>query len=118
MKLIPGIDQLNRMIIYPNEETLNDMSDQSLLRNLEEAGDDLTKKRRVEHWFYFISESEMNRFENKVLKKGFEVQKMGKHIEPPLPYEALISRMDHVDVNSIYPVSSGLRKLAMELGGI
>ncbi len=101
-----------RDFLYPNEETRNYMADQSVLRNLEEAGDNLTKVRRVDHWLYFLKESEMNKCKADLEKLGFKVQSAGINKETNLPFELQVWRIDNVDINSIYPITSDLRKRA------
>lgn len=103
--------------LYPNEETLNYMADQSVLRNLEEAGDDLIKARRVNHWLYFTKETEMNKCKAELIELGFIVHYAGINKETNLPFELQISRVDNVDISSIFPITSDLRKRAKKFNG-
>ena len=106
-----------RDFLYPNEETKNYMADQSVLRNLEEAGDNLTKARRVDHWLYFSKESEMNKCRADLEKSNFKVQNAGINKETNLPFELQVWRIDNVDIDSIYPITSDLRKRAKKFNG-
>lgn len=106
-----------REFLYPNEETLNYMADQSVLRNLQKEGDPLTKERRVDHWLYFSSESDMNKCKNVLKKRNYSIQSSGKNKETSLPFELQIWRIDNVDINSIYPITSELREVAKQYNG-
>ncbi|MBU2997801.1 DUF695 domain-containing protein [Cellulophaga baltica] len=106
-----------RDFLYPNEDTQNYMADQSVLQNLADAGDKLTKARRVDHWLYFSKESEMNQCENELIKSNFTVQNAGINKETNLPFELQIWRIDYVDIDSIYPITSNLRIIAQKYGG-
>lgn len=99
--------------LYPNEETLNYMADQSVVRNLIEAGDSLEKERRVDHWIYFSKEKDMNSFKSQIKELGFQVQYAGVNEETELPFELQIWKIDFVDIKSIYTVTSELRSLSM-----
>lgn len=106
-----------RDFLYPNEETKNYMADQSVLRNLEEAGDKLTKARRVDHWLYFSKELDMNICKEELIKSQFKVQNAAINNETTLPYELQVWRIDNVDIDSIYPITSNLRIVAQKYGG-
>lgn len=103
--------------LYPNEETRNYMGDQSVVSNLEEAGDKLTKKRRVSHWLYFSTQKDLKNCKIELLKMDFNIQNSGVNKKSTLPYELQIWRIDLVDINSIYPITSSLRKIAKENHG-
>jgi len=106
-----------REFLYPNEEIQNYLADQNVIRNLQKAGDKLTKKRRVEHWVYFTKKSEMESFKLEVIEQGFKVQFAGKIEDASTPYELKFWRIDKVDIESIYPITSSLRKLALAFNG-
>lgn len=93
------------------------MADQSVLRNLQEAGDDLTKARRVDHWFYFSTEMEMKACHEELIKLKFTTVASGINKETHLPYELHVWRVDHVDINTINPITTQLRVLAKKHHG-
>ncbi|WP_299325937.1 DUF695 domain-containing protein [uncultured Maribacter sp.] len=103
--------------LYPSEEVQNYMADQSVLRSLEEAGDLLSKSRPVYHWLYFSTEDEMKRCENDLVSSNFIVNNAGINTESDLPYELHVYRVDHVDIDTIYPITSQLRVMARKYGG-
>jgi len=106
-----------RGFLYPNEQTRNYMADQSVLRNLEEAGDNLTKARRIDHWLYFSKETEMNKCKDELIKSNFNIQNAGINKETNLPFELQVWRIDNVDIDSIYPITSNLRIVAKKFNG-
>jgi uncharacterized protein (TIGR01619 family) len=106
-----------RDFLYPNEETKNYMADQSVLRNLEEAGDNLTKARRIDHWLYFPNETEMNKCKEQLVKLKFTIQSAGINKETNLPFELQIWRIDKVNIDAIYPITSSLRIEAQKYNG-
>ncbi|MGL1887961.1 MAG: DUF695 domain-containing protein [Reichenbachiella sp.] len=104
-----------REFLYPNQETLNYMGDESVVRNLMEAGDDLSTSRRVDHWIYFKDKSSMKMFEQEVSKDKFIVESSEKNEKTELPFELNIWRIDKVDLGSIYPITNKLRLLANKM---
>ncbi|MEM7161198.1 MAG: DUF695 domain-containing protein [Bacteroidota bacterium] len=106
-----------REFIYPNDATLNYMSDLAVVRRLEEAGDPLTEARRVDHWLYFSSRNDMEKCSEEIKKLGFEIESSEERQGYALPFEMLINRKDKVDINSINAISSTLRELAIKYKG-
>ncbi|MFS4446394.1 DUF695 domain-containing protein [Maribacter sp. 2307UL18-2] len=98
--------------LYPNEDIKNYMGDQSVVANLEEAGDKLIKKRRVDHWLYFKTETDLKKCEAEVAQLDFTIEFSGTNKKSELPFELRIWRNDKVDINSIYPITTSLRKIA------
>jgi uncharacterized protein (TIGR01619 family) len=106
-----------REFLYPSQETLNYMGDESVVRNLMKAGDDLSTSRRVDHWIYFKDKSSMKLFEKEVSKVEFIVGSSGKNKKSELPFVMNIWRIDKVDLGSIYPITNKLRMLAKKMNG-
>jgi uncharacterized protein (TIGR01619 family) len=106
-----------RDFLYPNEEIKNYMADQSVLRHLEEAGDKLTKARRVDHWLYFSNELEMNKCQEELINLNFKVEFAGINKETDPPFELQVWRIDNVDIDSIYPITTNLRTIAQKFNG-
>lgn len=103
--------------LYPNEETLNFMADQSIIKNLLEAGDQLKTQRRVDHWLYFPTESDMEKCKEAIKQLKYSIDSFGKINDTSMAFELKISRIDKVDIDSIYPITSELRKLAKDHNG-
>ncbi|GAA3594636.1 DUF695 domain-containing protein [Flavivirga amylovorans] len=103
--------------LYPNEETINYMEDQKVLEALKNAGDNLTKARRIDHWTYFSDEASLELFKNEVVRQGFKIESSGKIEDENMPYRLRFHRVDNVDIDSIYPVTASLRKMAIKYKG-
>ncbi|MDO5979190.1 DUF695 domain-containing protein [Flavivirga spongiicola] len=103
--------------LYPNEETINYMEDQKVLEALKNAGDNLTKARRIDHWAYFSDNASLELFKKEVIEQGFKIESSGKIEDENMPYRLRFHRVDNVDIDSIYPVTSSLRKMSMKYKG-
>lgn len=103
--------------LYPNDDTLNYISDEKVVNQLRESGDSLEKKRRVDHWIYFSKKENMKLFKAEITKSNFKIEFSGINNESYLPFEIRIWRIDKVDIDSIYPITNFLRKLAMKCNG-
>ncbi|MFD3001744.1 DUF695 domain-containing protein [Pontibacter toksunensis] len=106
-----------REFLYPNEETRNYMADESVIRSLVDAGDKLEKPRRIDHWIYFKNEKELTFFKAEAIKQGFASEKIEKTDNDTTPFLLQIWREDKVDINTIYPITSSLKKLAKSYNG-
>ncbi|WP_298894578.1 DUF695 domain-containing protein [uncultured Psychroserpens sp.] len=106
-----------REFLYPNEEIIEYLGDQSVVETLIEAGDNLSKARRVDHWAYFDDESKMESFKKEIKKLKFKVENSTKIENESKPYVIRFYRTDKVDLNSIYTITSSLRKLAISYDG-
>lgn len=104
--------------LYPNDETFEYMSNDKVILKLSEAGDNLTKPRQVDHWLYFKTEADRDKFIPYALKEKFKVESKQFNKNVKLKYQLQISRIDKVDVNSISKVTIELRKKAKELNGV
>jgi Family of unknown function (DUF695)/Regulator of ribonuclease activity B len=103
--------------LYPNEETLAYMGDEKVIRGLQDAGDDLSKPRQVDHWLYFKTEADRNLFTSYAIKEKYKIESKEFVKDAALKYQLQISRIDKVDIASINPVTTALTKKAKELNG-
>lgn len=103
--------------LYPNQATLNFMSDEAVIHNLEIAGDKLTKARRVDYWLSFPTKNEMNTCKEELITLGFKVQSEEKSKKENLPYSLQVWRINHVDINTIHPITIQLNELANKYNG-
>ena len=106
-----------REFLYPSDEILEYLGDLKVVQALQEAGDNLTKARRVDHWAYFNERAKMNSFIAEVKEQGFTVQNSGKIDQSTNPYQVQFHRIDNVDLDSIYTITSSLRRLAITYDG-
>jgi uncharacterized protein (TIGR01619 family) len=106
-----------REFLYPNEETLEYMSNQKIVAKLFEAGDDLSKPRQVDHWIYFRNVKDREAFVNQVKNQNFKIESMDVVKEEKFPFQLHISRKDNVDLQSICKVTLELKKIAALYNG-
>jgi len=98
--------------LFPNNAVQEYMRNIKVVVKLSEAGDKLDKPRQVDHWIYFESEANRERFIQYAIKEKFKVEKRDKLKDRDLPYLLQISRVDRVDMPSISLVTVELRKQA------
>lgn len=103
--------------LYPNEETLEYMSNEKVVLHLLNAGDDLTKPRKVDHWIYFNNSADRDKFTAYVAQNKYTIESKSTSKEFKLPYQLQISRTDYVDMESITKITLELRKKALECKG-
>lgn len=103
--------------LYPNPETMEYISNLKVLDQLEKAGDDLTKKRKIDHWIYFTDNDKMNEFIKFSEKIGFKTESKDKIESNDANFRLRISRVDKVDIQSISDITLMLRKKVQELEG-
>lgn len=106
-----------KKFLYPNQETLNYMSDQKVVKSLQDAGDPLTKDRRVDYWIYFPTKSDMDNCAIALKKKGFSIQSKENNPELKLPFELQIWNINKVDLDSIYKITHELREIVKPFNG-
>ena len=76
--------------------------DRKTVESLRSLGDSLTKARLVDHWAYFETASARDCFIDDVVQLGFTVTDMHGEAKEPNPFCARVSRVDHVDLESIH----------------
>ena len=103
--------------LYPNDETFEYMSNQKVILKLTEEGDDLAKPRQVDHWLYFKTAADRDKFIAYALKEKFKVESKQFNKDLQLNYQLQISRIDNVNIDSISKITIELRKKAKELNG-
>lgn len=103
--------------LYPNEETLQFMSDEKVILNLNKEGDDLSKPRQVDHWLYFKTATDRDNFIAYAISEKFKVENKQFLKDAVLKYQLQISRKDFVNMAAISKLTSELRKKAVALNG-
>ena len=78
--------------------------DRKTVASLLALGDPLTKARLVDHWVYFATAAARDRFLDEVVRLGFTVADAHDEGKGPNPSCACVSRVDHVDLESIHRV--------------
>lgn len=98
--------------LYPNEKTQNYMEDVRLINELKEAGDDITKERRVDHWMYFRNKEDLDRFTEDIIKLNFKVEFSGRKGVAKFPYSLQFYKYNKADIDTINPITSSLQEMA------
>ncbi|MBA3461471.1 MAG: ribonuclease E inhibitor RraB [Deltaproteobacteria bacterium] len=78
--------------------------DRKTVASLIAHGDPLTQARLVDHWAYFETASARDCFVDEVVQLGFKVIDAHDAAKEPNPFCARVSRVDHVDLESIHRV--------------
>lgn len=103
--------------LYPNEVTQEYISNGFVLEQLQEAGDDLTEKRQVDHWLYFKDGKNRDLFAKLMEEEGFTIEGKGKEKGYEYNYKLQISRVDFVDIESISEITLMLTQKSAEFNG-
>lgn len=104
--------------MYPNPRQFQSIQNRKVVDNLEENGDPLTKERQVDHWIYFNTINDRERFLSKIKDDGFQIinQDFDKK-SSDFPYSLQIARVDKVDIDSVNDYTLNLWELAEECNG-
>ncbi|MEF3351811.1 DUF695 domain-containing protein [Paenibacillus sp. GYB006] len=100
--------------LYPNKYQKQHMGNRNVVEQLRESGDKLEEPRRVDHWIYFQSTEDKDRFEAKVKLLSFNISSNPSNDEE---IYSQIYRHDDVDFHSINEVTDSLIDLAEECNG-
>ncbi len=103
--------------LYPNEETLDYMSNAKLVNQLIEAGDNPEKIRQIDHWAYFPSEKSRSCFEKKIIGKGFKVGSKSLAGNERMPFLLQFSREDMAILSEISRITRELKNDAVKCKG-
>jgi len=108
--------------LYPESDTNDHLADHQFLNELVLKGDDLSGKRKINHWIYFKSNSFKN--DNRKLKvydkfRGlkFSIDSLNYKGAGTYPYELQVSRKDSVNPKSIAELTYMLKNLSRSLNG-
>lgn len=104
--------------LYPKPEQLQSIQNARVIDNLEKHGDKLTKARAVDHWIYFKSDNDREKFLSKIKGKKFEiVEKSYDESNTDFFYGLHLTRNDKVDQQSVDEYTVFLWKVAHECNG-
>lgn len=103
-------------VLYPSEDDLQRMSNRKVIKNLTDAGDDLSKPRAVDHWIYFKSSEGRSAFIKMIGSEGFQTISEQRH-DGEYPFSLHIRRVDNVDQSSIDAVVLMLCAMAKKMDG-
>lgn len=104
--------------LYPLPQQFQSIQNRRVIEQLENGGDNLTKEREVFHWIYFKSESDREKFLDKIKDDKFStIDKGSDKSWGEFAYQLQLMRVDKVDQNSVDEYVIYLWKLANEIGG-
>lgn len=104
--------------LYPLPQQFQSIQNRRVIEQLEKEGDKLTQEREVFHWIYFKSDSDREKFLEKIKNDNFSiVSKDSDESWGEFAYRLEIKRIDKVDQNSVDEYVIYLWKLADEIGG-
>jgi uncharacterized protein (TIGR01619 family) len=105
--------------LYPLPQQIRCIQNRRVIDQLEKAGDNLTKSREVFHWIYFKTDSDREKFIEKIKNDNFTIVDKGSDKSwGEFSYSLQIKRVDKVDQNSVDAYVIYLWKLAEEVGGV
>lgn len=103
--------------LYPNQETMEFITNEKVLRAMNNAGDKLTKPRQVDHWLYFSTEEDRDKFTSYAVSQHFKLEGKEFSSKSDLHYQLHLSRVDNIEIGSISMITLELRKKAKEYNG-
>ncbi|HYH13812.1 MAG TPA: DUF695 domain-containing protein [Flavisolibacter sp.] len=104
--------------MYPSDREWQSIQNRRVIDNLKEHGDPLTKARPVDHWIFFKTAADKEKFLSKISDEGFTV--VANDYDTALgetPYQLQLSRVDKVDHKSVDDYVLHLWQLAEESEG-
>jgi uncharacterized protein (TIGR01619 family) len=101
--------------LYPSPRQYQVITNDRVLRHLEQHGDTLTKERMVEHWIYFETENDMKNYISEIEKQHFTV--INSERREDKIYALHVGRVDKVDYQSVHEYVLYLWELAGEHNG-
>ena len=104
--------------LYPTPPQFQNIQNRRVIDQLEKGGDKLIKEREVFHWIYFKSDSDREKFIEKIKNDNFTIVDKGSDKSwGEFAYRLELKRIDKVDINSVNEYVIYLWKLANEMNG-
>jgi len=103
--------------LYPDDFLIQTMINGRVVSQLEQEGDDVTKKRKVTHFAGFSSESNRKEFRSFIEGKGFFVSEQYYDKKEVLPYYLIFYRRDPVEILLISEITLLLAREAQDYYG-
>lgn len=103
---------LYREFLLPDAERWRWMNDRRVVDALRDHGDLSDRPRRVDHWVYFASADDRDRFVEQAAAEGFSLESAHKNDESALPFAAQMFKEDAVELEHIHAVVMSLVELA------
>jgi len=104
--------------LYPLPQQFQSIQNRRVIDQLEKGGDKLTKSRDVFHWIYFKTDSDREKFIEKIKNDNFTIVDKGNNKSlGEFSYSLQIKRVDKVDQSSVDEYVIYLWEIAYEIGG-
>lgn len=104
--------------LYPLPQQFQSIQNRRVIDQLEKGGDKLTKSRDVFHWIYFKTDSDREKFIEKIKNDNFTIVDKGSNKSlGEFSYSLQIKRVDKVDQSSVDEYVIYLWEIADEIGG-
>jgi hypothetical protein len=103
-------------VLYPNDRQMETISNADTLDVMKAEGDVHEIPRMVEHWSYFASKTDRDKFREAASRAAFAVEEENE-VEGPLPFSIRVSAIQPIDYNAINATSLQLYDLALEWNG-
>jgi len=106
-------------LLFPDRERLQWIQDRKVCEALAEQGDPLVVPRRVDHYAYFPTSADRQRFIDATGKRDFEVEEVGfDPDEEDLAFTVRLHRNESVELEAIHEVVMTLISSATEHDGL
>tara|TARA_R110002096_G_scaffold292224_1_gene486477 strand:- start:9094 stop:9900 length:807 start_codon:yes stop_codon:yes gene_type:complete len=106
-------------LLFPDRERLQWIQDRKVCEALAEQGDPLVVPRRVDHYAYFATSADRQRFIDASGKEHFEVEAVGfDPDEDDMAYTVQLHRTESVELETIHDVVMDLIVCATEHDGL
>nr|WP_262910391.1 ribonuclease E inhibitor RraB [Pontibacter silvestris] len=104
--------------MYPDEESLQKIYNNRILKNLEEQGDQPFIPRTITHWIYFSTKEDREAFSAIAKGEGYSVR-LEEEIEdqPGKPYKFVLHKEDKADEVTINEITLKLKEMAEQYNG-
>lgn len=104
--------------LYPTPAMQDYIADQKVILQLRQLGDNLQEPHRLEHFLYFKTKEDRERFIHYARSEGFSIEhQMSYDRKWELPFELRIYKTQMADIESVQSTTKVLRKKAAELNG-
>lgn len=104
-------------ILYPSPFEMQVIQNGLVIENLESHGDKLEKERQVDHWIYFKSETDREKFLYAIEGMNFNIEDKSEISIGESPFSLQLSRTDKVDYESVNEYVMYLWEKAQEFNG-
>lgn len=105
--------------LFPTDQDWQVMKDLKVIEQLEKHGDNLDKRRRIDHWVFFESRDKLEKFKSWAMEEGFKVEGVSEpeKEEDDDRYSIQLYHNGTPQLAEISHVTVTLLETARELGG-